>query len=52
LRSASAASRISRSPGRNTSTSPGPVAVRLVDGVDDGIVDQVAASSFFSSNGR
>jgi hypothetical protein len=39
FRSASAASRISRSPGRKTSTSPGPIAVQLVAGIDDGIVE-------------
>ena len=36
-RSASAVSRISRSPGRNTRTSPGPSAHQLVDGVADGL---------------
>jgi hypothetical protein len=39
LRSASAASRISRSPGRKTSTSPGPLAMQLVAGVDDRVVE-------------
>ena len=43
LRSSSAASRISRSPGRNTSTSPGPGAPQLVDGVGDGLVQAVLA---------
>jgi hypothetical protein len=49
LRSASAASRISRSPGRNTSTSPGPV--RCASSTASTMAS-LRSVSFFSSKGR